>query len=120
MMKQIIIHNHDGYGCSKTLLAGCYKFGAATLLNWGGSTMTSIIEIINDSNMANVKSITFIEHVVPKTSCGTGYSEPDILGVELNDGSKTTIKVDTWYRLQEDKKKYSQKHLLNVSVYVQT
>lgn len=109
--KKVFSYNHDGDFCSKTILAGCYKFGAATLLNWGGSTMTSIIEIINDSNMANVKSITFIEHVVPKTSCGTGYSEPDIIGVELNDGSKATIKVDTWYRLQEDTKEIFTKAL---------
>jgi hypothetical protein len=36
--------NTDG-GVAKTILAGCYKFGAATLLRTEGSTMTSVIVI---------------------------------------------------------------------------
>ena len=30
---------------AKTILAGCYKFGHATLLRRGGATMTSVVEI---------------------------------------------------------------------------
>ena len=30
---------------SKTILAGCYKFGAATLLREDGATMTKVIEV---------------------------------------------------------------------------
>lgn len=34
----------DGGRVAKTVLAGCYKFGRATLLRDAGSTMTTIIE----------------------------------------------------------------------------
>ncbi len=54
--------------------------------------------------MTKIKSITFIKHIVPNSSCGTGYSEPDMLGIELEDGTKTTIFVDTWYRPKNDTK----------------
>ena len=30
---------------AKTILAGCYKFGAATLLREDGATMTKVIEV---------------------------------------------------------------------------
>lgn len=30
---------------AKTILAGCYKFGAATLLRCEGATMTKVIEV---------------------------------------------------------------------------
>lgn len=33
---------------AKTILAGCYKFGAATLLSWGGATMTKVIEVYEE------------------------------------------------------------------------
>lgn len=34
----------DDGNIAKTILAGCYKFGAATLLRRGGATMTTVIE----------------------------------------------------------------------------
>lgn len=37
-------YNADEDGCAKDILAGCYKFGAATLLRKSGATMTSVIE----------------------------------------------------------------------------
>ena len=37
-------YNADDDGCEKAILAGCYKFGAATLLRKSGATMTSVIE----------------------------------------------------------------------------
>ena len=44
-MRYISFHNADGDGTlAKTVLAGCYKFGLATLLRPNGATMTSIIE----------------------------------------------------------------------------
>lgn len=43
-MKELIPYNADEDGCAKTILAGCYKFGSATLLRQTGSTMTSVIE----------------------------------------------------------------------------
>lgn len=36
--------NADKDDCAKAILAGCYKYGKATLLAWGGSTMTCVIE----------------------------------------------------------------------------
>ena len=33
---------------AKTILAGCYKFGAATLLREDGATMTKIIEVYEE------------------------------------------------------------------------
>ena len=41
-------YNADADGCAKAILAGCYKFGRATLLRQGGATMTTIIEIYDD------------------------------------------------------------------------
>ena len=43
-MKELIPYNADEDGCAKTILAGCYKFGSATLLRQTGSTMTSVLE----------------------------------------------------------------------------
>ena len=36
---------------AKTILAGCYKFGAKTLLSWGGATMTKVIEVYEDEEI---------------------------------------------------------------------
>ena len=33
---------------AKTILAGCYKFGTATLLRCGGATMTKVIEVYEE------------------------------------------------------------------------
>ena len=35
---------------AKTVLAGCHKFGAATLLRTGGATMSKVTEIYEDEN----------------------------------------------------------------------
>ena len=43
--KKIMFYNADDGEVAKCILAGCYKFGAATLLRQSGSTMTSVIEI---------------------------------------------------------------------------
>lgn len=43
MKKLVPINAVDGV--SKTIVSGCYKFGTATLLFWGGSTGTAIMEI---------------------------------------------------------------------------
>ena len=40
-----MFHNADKGRTARTILAGCYKFGAATLLREGGATMTSVIEV---------------------------------------------------------------------------
>ena len=45
-MKRIELYNADGGGkIAKTILAGCFKFGGATLLRKEGASMTSVIEI---------------------------------------------------------------------------
>lgn len=40
---------------AKTILAGCYKFGAATMLRENGATMTKVIEVYeeHDTDMCN-------------------------------------------------------------------
>ena len=35
---------------AKIILAGCYKFGAATLLREDGATMTKVIEVYEEDN----------------------------------------------------------------------
>ena len=39
---------------AKTILAGCYKFGAATLLREGGATMTKVIEVYEEEILRGV------------------------------------------------------------------
>ena len=34
----------------KTILAGCYKFGAATMLRCEGATMTKVIEVYEEND----------------------------------------------------------------------
>ena len=51
--KKITFHNADEGEVAKCILAGCYKFGAATLLRQNGPTMTSVIE----TNMADQNAI---------------------------------------------------------------
>lgn len=51
-MKKVMFYNADDDECAKAILAGCYKFGAATLLRRGGATMTSVIEY-EDTDMCN-------------------------------------------------------------------
>lgn len=49
MKKMIMFYNADNGGkVAKTILAGCYKFGHATLLRQGGATMTTVIEYEED------------------------------------------------------------------------
>ena len=38
---------------AKTILAGCYKFGAATLLREAGATMTKVIEVYEEGEKSN-------------------------------------------------------------------
>ena len=35
-MTKVLFYNVDDDGCCKSILAGCYKFGTATLLRRGG------------------------------------------------------------------------------------
>ena len=38
---------------AKTILAGCYKFGAATMLRSEGATMTKVIEVYEEGEKSN-------------------------------------------------------------------
>ena len=49
-----------------------------------------------------ITSITFIKHLIPNCSCGTGYSEPDKFFVTCDTGFETIIFVDIWYRTMTD------------------
>ena len=42
---------------AKTILAGCYKFGAATLLREEGATMTKVIEIYEEDKQIRSKPL---------------------------------------------------------------
>lgn len=48
-----------------------------------------------------ITEFKFVEHIVPKGSCGTGYSEPDKFHVITDTGFETDIYVDIWYRPKE-------------------
>lgn len=41
---------------AKTILAGCYKFGAATLLRQQGATMTKVIEVYEEDKQIRSES----------------------------------------------------------------
>ena len=45
---KIMFYNADRGDIAKPILAGCYKFYAATLLRRGGATMTSVIEVYEE------------------------------------------------------------------------
>lgn len=47
-MYVILLNAEDDGAVAKTILAGCYKFGFATLLMWGGSTMTCVAEVYGE------------------------------------------------------------------------
>lgn len=38
-----------------------------------------------------------IKHLMPNTSSGTGYSEPDLFEIKLENGMLTNLWVDIWY-----------------------
>ena len=44
---------------AKTILAGCSKFGAATLLRCGGATMTKVIEVYEEETRQKIEGIIF-------------------------------------------------------------
>lgn len=40
---------------AKTILAGCYKFGAATILRQQGATMTKVIEVYEEDERKDIQ-----------------------------------------------------------------
>ena len=48
-------------------------------------------------NKLNITNIEFIEHIVPKGSCGTGYSEPDKFNITFENGQTKKVLIDIWY-----------------------
>lgn len=49
-----------------------------------------------------ITKIRKIGHYAPTGSCGTGYSESDIIKVYFNNGKNTIIELDTWYRNDDE------------------
>lgn len=103
--KDILFYNADEDDVAKCILAGCYKFGAATLLRKKGTTMTSVIEveptnvdesdvgiiqvgnIMTEKNFTNpqcgrVYSTLGISPTI--NTCGGGQREPKIID-DMND-----------------------------------
>ena len=56
-----------------------------------------------------ITKIEFIEHIVPKGTCSTGYSEPDKFHIYGNNGLETDIYVDIWFRQE----KYVKREFIN-------
>ena len=46
---------------AKTILAGCYKFGAATLLREDGATMTKVIEVYEEDEEYGIQDVAISE-----------------------------------------------------------
>ena len=46
---------------AKTILAGCYKFGVATLLREDGATMTKVIEVYEEDEEYGIQDIPISE-----------------------------------------------------------
>ena len=44
-----------------------------------------------------VISLKLRNHLTPNGSSGTGYSEPDLFDIRLENGSMTDLMVDIWY-----------------------
>lgn len=61
--------------------------------------------IIPFNTIIKIKSIEKIKHIVPKSSGGTGYSEPDLFNVTLADGTNAKVYIDIWY-MSVDKIRY--------------
>lgn len=45
-----------------------------------------------------VVNIKYVKSVIPETSCGTGYSEPDVFNVIFDNNTSAQINIDIWYR----------------------
>ena len=48
-----------------------------------------------------ITSFELVEHIVPKGSCGTGYSEPDRWLVRTDDGGAKLVIIDVWYQSED-------------------
>ena len=83
--KKITFHNADEGEVAKCILAGCYKFGAATLLRQNGSTMTSVIE----TNIADQKESKTDLSVIQ-------YPHGFNYGSEYTDGICPSITISSW------------------------
>lgn len=46
---------------AKTILSGCYKFGAATLLREDGATMTKVIEVYDEDEEYGIQDVAISE-----------------------------------------------------------
>ena len=44
----------------------------------------------------HINSINFLYHVLPTSSCGTGYSEPDLFYINYDDDKEEEIFIDIW------------------------
>lgn len=49
-----------------------------------------------------IESLKHIKHIQPSSSCGTGYSEPDLFEATDSEGNVYNFYIDTWYASGED------------------
>ena len=62
---------------AKTILAGCYKFGAATMLRCEGATMTKVIEVYEEDTRQTDRGDNLQGEILP--ILGGGGLQPMIL-----------------------------------------
>ena len=52
-----------------------------------------------------ITKIEFIEHLMPNSTCSTGYSEPDKFRIIASTGYETDIWIDIWYLTEDSAEK---------------
>ena len=62
---------------AKTILAGCYKFGAATMLRCGGATMTKVIEVYEEDTRQTDRGDNLQGEILPILGGGISVEVKD-------------------------------------------
>ena len=52
-----------------------------------------------------ITKIEFVEHLMPNSTCSTGYSEPDKFHITASTGYETDIWIDIWYLTEDSAEK---------------
>lgn len=48
-----------------------------------------------------IESVVYDKHITPEGSCGTGYSQYDVVVVTFSNGEQQSIMLSTWYTPKE-------------------
>ena len=52
-----------------------------------------------------ITKIELLEHLVPNSTCSTGYSEPNKFHITTSTGYETNIWIDIWYLTEDSAEK---------------